>query len=287
MHSSKSGLSFVQITSSWNSLKSFSDYAIEAALEAVMSGKLDVAPYFAGTMRLMPFVRTSLETVMVYALWRAAEEYNANRTRVEIKASEVPGFEKEKASKVKDAFEDMLKLGIVSEISPGKEKAVIDITKSQALADVVRILAAFFSTRTSGNFSFEAFGTKYKVVSGMSSLYVLSKSGRLPKGLRVAIGLVSPAVGVDEDGSVDRKGAMKEDDWVKARENMSALRELKDEFYLHYFHAVGILYGNEIVKHGTFPIKVADEIVDHVLIPAYKNYYGLGRTVRRGESREH
>lgn len=292
MHSSKSGLSFVEITSSWSKLKSFSNYAVEAALEAIVKyGKLDVARYFARTMQLLPFTRTSLETVMVYALGKAAEEYNANKTRVEIEASKVPGFEKE-VNKVKEAFEDMLKLGVVSEVLPGKEKAVIDITKNKTLADLVRVLAAFLA-KTPGKFDFEAFSTKYDIVSGVSSLYVLNEGGeegkRLPRGLRVAIGLVSPAVGVNKDGSVDKKGAMSEDDWVKARENMSTLRELRERFYLYYFHAIGILYDNKIIISSTYPIQVDNDFVNHVLVPAYERYYeryyGLGRAVRRAESR--
>lgn len=282
MASSGTLFDYDYVTRRWARLKTFSDYAIEAALDAIMNGKYSVAAYFARTMQLMRFVPASLEVVLVYTLSKAAKAYKANRPNVIIEAGEVPGFDPDERDRVREAFDIMKRLGLAASISPDKEKIGIDIANNVGLHNVVEVFSTFIQGLDVS--SLQALGPSLtypqRVVSGLSSLYVFQQVRKLPKGLRVALGLISPVARVLRDGSIDRKNTIERDEWNTALINMSTINQLRDRFFLHYYNAIGILYDNEILARR-YPIEVSGDMIDHVIIPAYGRYYGRARAPKR------
>ena len=251
-------------------------------MDAVKGGKHSVAAYFARTMQLIPFVPASLEVVLAYALSRAAEAYKVNRSSVTIEVGEVPGFDPDERDKVREAFDAMHKLGIAASISPDKEKVEIDIAKNVGLHSIVEVFATFIKGLDISSLRTLSYSPTYpqRVVSGVSSLYVFRQAGRLPRSLRVALGLVSPVARVLRGGTIDKKNTIESEEWNAAVNNMSTLNQLRDRFFWHYINAIGILYDNEIFTHK-YPLEVSEDMINYVIIPAYGRYYGRTRAAKR------
>jgi len=125
------------------------------------------------------------------------------------------------------------------------------------------------------------FSYPFKVMSGISSLYVMQKSNRLPTSYTVMMGLLSPLAEVRKDSNVVTKTTIDLNEWTTTRKHMSNLRPLRNKFDVEYFKAVGILYENKITVKS-YPIEVSGTMVNLVIAPAYYRYYTMIRQ-RRAE----
>jgi len=275
-------INFERITRKWASLRRFAGYTIEAALDAVREGHVDVASYFAKLIYFLPFASRSLEKVLLYTLVKASYGFvNRDAKFYEVSVDEVPGFDPDERDNIKSAFESMQELGLADIASPEKAKLRTDVVN-----ELVRYIAPFVV----GNISYrsvdiDALSYPYRVVSGISSLYVMQKGGRLPSSYTVMMGLLSPLAEVRRDGGVVTKTTIDLNEWNTARKQMSGLRPLRDKFDVEYFKAVGILYENRIIVRS-YPIEVSGTIVNLVIAPAYHRYYTMVRQRRVGRKKQ-
>ncbi len=276
-------LNFERITRKWASLRRFAGLAVDSALNAIEEGHIDVAPYFAKLIYFLPFASRSLEKVLTYSLVKAIHGYVRKDSRYfEITVDEVPGFEPDEADKVKEAFESMRDLGLADIVSPTKIRLKVDPT---GLIKVIRPISSYIIGNISPqNIDLEALSYPYRVVSGVSSLYVMQKGGRLPSSLTIMLGLISPTAYVKRGGAVERKNTIEVDEWNTARSNMAKIRNLKDKFDVEYFKAIGVLHENRIITKS-YPIEVSGDMIDFVIAPAYHRYYTLLRQRRISRAR--
>lgn len=264
------------ITRSWASLRRFAGYAIEAALDAVKRGIIDVAPYFAKTLYFLPFTSRSLEKVLLYSLVKASRGFVMNNpSYYEIEVNEVQGFEQDEIDKVKEAFESMCDLGLAELISPTRIKL-----KHRVITDVVRHIAPYISEDIKlKDTDIGVYTYPYRVISGIGSLYVMCKSGRLPSSLTIMLGLTSPIAYVKKDGTIERKSTISTDEWIYVRNQIASLKQLRDKFDVEYFKAIGVLYENRIIVNS-YPLELSSTFIDCVIKPAYHRYYTLIRQRR-------
>lgn len=269
-------IDFKYITKRWASLRRFAGYVVESALDAVRQGIIDVAPYFAKILYFLPFTSRSLEKVLLYSLVKASHGFiKKDSSYYEIKVDEVQGFEQEEVDKVKAAFESMCDLGLAEVISPTKIRL-----RHELINDVVRHIALYVSEDIKlKDINVEAYTYPYRIVSGVSALYAMHKSGRLPSCFTIMLGLVSPTAYVKKDGIVERKSTISTDEWIYVRNQMATLKPLKNRFDVEYFKAVGVLYENKIIVRS-YPLEVSGNFIDLAIAPAYYRYYTLMRQRR-------
>jgi len=269
-------LNFERITKKWIPLRRFARCAVDSAIDSVKQGNFDVASYFAKLMYFLPFASRSLEKVLLYALVRASYGFvNRVEKLYEISVDEVPGFDPDERDEVKSAFESVHELGLADVVPPDKirlRRSVVD--------DLVRYVASYIAEAISyRDMDVEAFSYPYKVVSGISSLYVMQKGGRLPRSYTVMMGLLSPLAEVRRGGSVVTKTTIDLNEWNTARKHMSGLRPLRDKFDVEYFKAIGVLYENKIITKS-YPIEVSGTVINLVIAPTYHRYYTMIRERR-------
>ncbi len=271
-------LDFERITRKWASLRRFAGLAVESALNAIEQGHVDVAPYFAKLLYFLPFASRSLEKVLTYSFIKAVYGYAKKDMRYfEISVGEIPGFDPDERDKIKAAFESMRDIGLAEIVSPDKIKLKMDLSTT---AKIFRPVAPYIvGNITPQNIDLEALSYPYRVVSGVSSLYVMFKGGRLPSSFTLMMGLISPTVWVKRGGVVERKNTVEPDEWSKARAQMSKLRPLRDKFDVEYFKAIGVLHENKIIVRS-YPIEVSGDMIDLVIAPTYHRYYTLLRQRR-------
>jgi len=276
-------LGFERITKKWASLRRFAGLAVESALDAIEQGYVDVAPYFAKLLYFLPFASRSLEKVLTYSFVKAVYGYaRKDMSYFEVSVDEVPGFDPDERDKIKAAFESMHNIGLAEIMSPNKIKLRMDLSKA---AKIFRPITSYVvGNITPQNIDLEALSYPYRVVSGVSSLYVMHKGGRLPSSFTLMMGLISPTAYVKKGGAIERKNTIEPDEWNKARIQMSGLRPLRDKFDVEYFKAIGVLYENKIIVKS-YPIEVSGDMIDFVVAPAYHRYYTLLRQRRISRAR--
>jgi len=271
-------LSFERITRKWASLRRFAGYTVDSAIDAIKEGHIDVASFFSKLILFLPFASRSLEKVLQYTLVKASHGFiNKDGKLYEISVDEVPGFDPDERDKVKSAFESMHELGLADVVSPERVKLRLDIVN-----DLVRHIAPYIAENVSlKDVGEDVVPYPLKVISGISSLYVMQKSGRLPSSYTVMMGLLSPLAEVRKDGSVVTYTTIDLSKWNTARRQMSSLRPLKDKFDVEYLKAIGVLYENRIIVRS-YPMEVSGTIVEKVIKPTYHRYYTMIRE-RRAE----
>lgn len=270
-------INYRRITRKWASLRRFAGLTVECALDSIRQGYVDVAPFFSKLLYFLPFSSRSLEKVLLYALVKASYGFvEKNPGYYEISVDEVPGFEPDEKDKVKGAFESLKDLGLADITSPNSIRL-----KSDLINDIVRHVARYVTNDIDlRDIDLEAVSYPYRLVSGVSSLYVMYKGGRLPSSFTVLSGLVSPSAAVNRRGEVRVKSTIDSNEWQEVRANMSNLRPLRDKFDVEYFKAVGVMHENKIVVR-TYPIEISGVFVDRVVAPTYHRYYSLLRERRK------
>ena len=271
-------LNFERITRKWSSLRRFAGLSVETALNAVKKGYVDVTSYFAKLLYFLPFASRSLEKVLTYSLIKAVYGYAKKDTNYfEVTVDEIPEFEPDEKDKVKTAFETLRDLGLAEIVSPEEIRLKIE---AGGLIEVIKPLVPYVTGNiTPQNIEPDPFSSPYRVVSGVSSLYVMYKGGRLPSCFSIMMGLLSPIAYVKKDGTIVEKNTIDLNDWNTARMNMAMLKRLRDKFYVEYFKAIGILHENKIIVRA-YPIEVSGNMIDFVIRPTYYRYYTLMRERR-------
>jgi len=274
-------LNFERITRKWASLRRFAGLVVESAFDAFKQGHVDVAPYFAKLLYFLPFASRSLEKVLLYSLAKASYGFIEKDIRFyEISVDEVPNFDPDERDKVKTAFESMHDLDLAEIISPNKIRLKLSVVN-----ELVRYIAPYVTENIHlQDVNTEAISYPYRMISGVSSIYVMCKGGRLPSSFTIMTGLVSPTAYVKRSGTVERKSTISPSEWSQARSSMSSLRPLKDKFDIEYFKAIGVLYENKIIVKS-YPIEVSGTMIDLVIAPAYYRYYTLMRQRRISRAR--
>jgi len=264
------------VTKKWASLRRFAGYVVDSALDAVKRGHIEIAPHFSNWIYFLPFSPRSLEKVLFYTSVKASYGFmKKDPSYYEITVDEVPGFDSDEIDKVKMAFESMHDLGLAEITSPEKIRLKTDIVN-----DIIRYVAPYVIRDIDlRDIELEAISYPYRVVSGINSLYVMNKGGRLPSSFTISSGLISPTAYVNKKGIVERKTTISLDEWSTARAHMSGLRVLKDKFDVEYFKAIGMLYVNRVIVKS-YPMEISGTIVDLVIAPAYYRYYTLMRERR-------
>jgi len=268
-------LDFKRITRKWTSLRRFAGLAVESALDSIGQGYVDIAPYFAKLVYFLPFASRSLEKVLMYAIVKAVHGYEKKDTSYfEVTIKEVPEFEPDEEDKVRAAFESMRDLGLAEVIAPDRIRLKVD---QSTLSKVIKPIAPYvMGNMTLQNIDLEAISYPHKVVSGVSSLYAMHRSGRLPSSFTIMIGLVSPVACVKRNGTVERKNTIELEEWSEVRANIAKLKPLRDKFDVEYFKAIGVLYENKIIVRS-YPIEVSGNMIDLVIAPTYRHYHTLLR----------
>lgn len=266
-------LNFKHITESWHSLRRFAGCFVESALDAVKRGHVDIAPYFTKLLYFLPFAPRSLEKVLYYSFVKASYGFIKKDPKYyEISTKEVPGFNSDEIDKIKTAFEFMHELDLATIVSPDKIRLKLDNVN-----EIVRYVARYVMKDVDlHDIDTEVFSYPYRMVSGVNSLYVMHKYGRLPKSFTIMTGLVCPTVHVKKGDVIKRKLTISSTEWNNVRSNMSLLTPLRDIFEVEYFKAVGFLYENRIIVRS-YPLEISGTFVDLVISPAYRRYYTLTR----------
>jgi hypothetical protein len=264
-----SSLNFTHITRKWTPLRAFAGTTIEVALDAIRGGKIYIAQYFAKLLYFLKFAPTSIEKVLLYSLAKASKGYvEKDPSLYEISASEIPGFEPDEMDKVKMAFKSLSRLGVAKLVTPDTiklEQEVVD----KIVEPIAHYIAKDINLR---DVDPDAASYPYKIISGVSALFVMYEINRLPRSFTIMAGLLSPVAHVDR-GIVRSKSTIELNEWVQARNQMRKLRPLRDRFDVEYFKAIGFLYENRIITASYPVIEVAGSFVDYVVVPAYKVYY--------------
>jgi len=260
----------------WVSLRRFAGITVDVALEAVVQGHVDVSSFFARLIYFLPFTSKSLEKVLVYSLAKASYGFlKKDMNLYEISEDEVPGFEPDEVDNVRSAFKSMEDLRLADVITPSKIRLKPDVI-NELIRHVAVYVAEKVDFKSLAGFESDAFSYPYKVVSGISSLYVMQKTSRLPKSYTTMIGLLTPLAYVKRDGTVITKPTIEPTEWSEAKKLIASLRPLRDRFEVEYFKAIGVLYDNKIIVR-TYPLEVSGTFANMVVAPAYRRYYMLKR----------
>lgn len=263
-------LDFRRITRKWTPLRGFAGRVVESALETIRGGQIHIAQYFAKLLYFLPFAPASIEKVLFYSLAKASKGFiERNPSLYGVEVSEVPGFEPDEVDKVKEAFEALSRLGIAELVSPDKIKLKREVI-DELIGPIAFYLAKDVNLR---DIKPDAAVYSYKVISGVSSLYVMHKVNRLPSSFTIMTGLLSPVAWIKREGIVERKTTIESTEWALARDHMSRLRPLRDRFEAEYFKAVGFLYENGIIIRTYPSVEIPGSLVDAVIVPAYRSYY--------------
>lgn len=275
-------INFNRITIKWASLRRFAGITVDSAVDAIKQGNFHVATYFAKILYFLPFAPRSLEKILTYAMVKLAYAYiRKDPNLCEITVNEVPGFEPDETDNVKAVFESINEIGLASLVSPDKIRFQLDT----GLVSIIKPVAGYVTDNISlQNIDLESMSYPYRVVSGISSLYAMQKSNRLPSAFTVMMGLVSPVAWVEKDGTIGRKNTIEPEEWDKARSNMSRIKKVKERFGVEYFKAIGIMYENKVITK-VYPIEVSGDMIDYVIIPTYYRYYTLMRQRRLSRRR--
>ncbi|MEM1749886.1 MAG: hypothetical protein QW088_03040 [Desulfurococcaceae archaeon] len=254
-------------------LRRFAELTVESALNSIKSGYIDTASLYSGLQYQLPGTLRSVEKVFSYALIEASYGYvNKDLDRYKIEVDRVPGFEPYERNKVKWAFESLVKLGIADTVDTNTIRirpAVID--------SMVRILAPFVVKTGIQPTGLTLSDTvyPYRVIRGISSIYVMHRNNKLPKCYIVATGLVSPVGEVDANGRVKTKSTIDRSEWDEARYNMALIKKLRTGFESeHYLKALGFMIENGIIVR-TYPIEILGSFIERVIKPAYEQYYRI------------
>jgi len=273
MEAIKAVLTYERIVKKWTRLRRFAGCTIDAALASTKKGHTEVASYFTKLIYLLPFSPKSLEKVLLYSLVKASHGFVKKETSYyEISTYEIPGFDPDEKDKIRSAYESMQDLNLADIISPDKIRLKIEVVN-----ELVKPIASYVAAKIEfRDLNPEAFSYPYNVISGISSLYVMQKEGRLPRSYTVMTGLLAPLCRVLNNGKIDKKSTITAEEWEEARQRMSKIKLLKNIFDVEYFHAIGVLYGNKIITRS-YPLEVSGTFVEHVIAPAYERYYTLTR----------
>jgi hypothetical protein len=261
------------ITRKYATLRRFAGEAVEAALESIRGGRIEVSQYFARLLYFLPFTRRSVEKVLAYAILKASKDPR-DPTMYEVGADEVPGFDPGERDNVLAAFKSLCDLDIADAIGADKIKL-----KAEVIYNVVQPVAPFIAENLDAVRGVRVDDVSYvaKTISGISALYVMYRANRLPSSFTLMMGLLSPTAWVEKDGTINRKTTISYDEWLDARRNMAMLKPLREKFEVEYFKAIGFMYENRIII-GSYPsFEVVGSIVDLVIAPAYKRLYDLRR----------
>jgi hypothetical protein len=267
-----------RITRKWARLKMFERYIVESALNAVRGGQIHVAQYFAKLLYFLKFAPMSVEKVLLYSLAKASKGYvEKNPSLYEVVANEVPGFESDEIVRVKTAFKSLSELGIAELITPDVIKL-----RSEVVDDIIKPIAPYLAEHINlKDINLNTTSYPYRVISGVSAIYVVHEVNRFPRSFTIMAGLLSPTACVKRNGTIEQKFTIDLNEWTRTREQMRRLRLLRDIFEMEYFKAVGFLHENKIIT-VTYPnaVEVAGTFVNNIIVPAYKRYYELIKTRR-------
>jgi hypothetical protein len=271
-------LDYGRITRKWARLKMFERYIVESALNAVRGGQINVAQYFAKLLYFLKFAPMSVEKVLLYSLAKASKGYvEKNPSLYEVVANEVPGFESDEIVRVKTAFKSLSELGIAELITPDVIKL-----RSEVVDDIIKPIAPYLAEHINlKDINLNTTSYPYRVISGVSAIYVVHEINRFPRSFTIMAGLLSPTACVKRNGTIEQKFTIDLNEWTRTREQMRRLRLLRDIFEMEYFKAVGFLHENKIIT-VTYPnaVEVAGTFVNNIIVPAYKRYYELIKTRR-------
>ncbi|MEM4913145.1 MAG: hypothetical protein QW579_02965 [Desulfurococcaceae archaeon] len=273
-----SKIDFRLITKKWSRLRTFAELTVESALNSIKKGHIDTASLFSGLQYQLPGTLRSVEKVFSYALVEASYGYvNKDLNRYKIEVDKVPGFEPHERNKIKWAFESLVKLGIADRVDANTIRI-----RPEVIDDIVRILAPFIVKTEVEPAKLALINTTYpyKVIRGISSIYVMYQNNKLPKCYVVATGLVSPVGKVDANGKVETKSTIDRSEWEEAKYNMSQIKKLRTSFESeHYLKALGFMIENGIIVR-TYPIEILGSFIERVIKPAYEQYYRV-KVVRK------
>ncbi len=268
-----SKIDFRVVTRKWTRLRRFAELTVESALNSVKSGYIDTASLFSGLQYQLPGTLRSVEKVFSYALIEASYGYvNKELDRYKIEVDKVPGFEPHERDKVIWAFESLVKLGIADRVDTNTIKI-----RPTAIDSIVRVLAPFVVKEGIQPAGLTPSDTAYpyRIIRGISSIYVMYQNNKLPKCYIVATGLVSPVGEVDVSGRVKTKSTIDKSEWDEARYNMMQIKTLRTGFESeHYLKALGFMIENGIIVR-TYPIEILGSFIERVIKPAYEQYYRI------------
>lgn len=268
------------VTRKWRSLRRFAGLTVEASLDAIKSGKVEVARFYSGLLYFLPFAPRSLEKVLIRGLFKASRGYIMKETNYyTVTVEDIPDFEPDEKDAVLSAFKSIADMGLATISGP------TSITfKPEVVNDLVRPLAPYIIDIMGEKFhpsDVESGSHAYRLVSGISSVYIMYRGNRLPKCYTLLTGLVSPVGRVEANGEVLVKHTIANDEWSEAKSNMSRLKPLKDSFEVEYFKALGVMFENRIVVN-VGPIEISGLFIENAIKPAYERYYTLLRKRPRG-----
>lgn len=265
-------LDFRSITRKWTSLRRFAGLTVECALESVKQGKVDVASFYSKLLYFLPFSPRSLEKVLSYVLIRASRGYvEKNPSYYTIRVDDVP-IDPDEKDDVRTAFGSLINLGIAN--AAGADAISL---RSSIVDDIVRCIAYFITEEIQPmDVEPERTARPYRIVSGISSLYVMHKGNRLPKCYTVLAGLTSPVVKINRGENITVKSTIEAGEWREARNRMSRIKVLRAGFDVEYFKAIGLMIENEVITR-TYPMEISGYFIDNVVKPAYQQYYNLLR----------
>ena len=266
-------IDFKTIVRKYAPLRRFAGEAVEATLEVVKGGRVEVAQYFAKLLYFLPFTSRGVEKVLTYAILKAGKD-PLNPAMYEVSIDEVPDFEPDERAKVAQAFKSLCDLGMAEAVGVDRIKLRVEV-----IDNVVRPIAPFIAENISElkKTSVEEVPYVTKTISGISALYVMYRDNRLPTCFKIMLGLLSPTAWVEKDGTINRKTTISYDEWLTAKRSMASLKPLRDKFEVEYFKAVGFMHENRIII-GSYPsFEVVGSVVDLVVAPAYKRLYDLRR----------
>ncbi|MEM0285262.1 MAG: hypothetical protein QXU85_06495 [Sulfolobales archaeon] len=268
-----SKIDFRVVTRKWTRLRRFAELTVESALNSVKSGYIDTASLFSGLQYQLPGTLRSVEKVFSYALIEASYGYvNKELDRYKIEVDKVPGFEPHERDKVKWAFESLVNLGIADRVDTNTIRI-----RPTAIDSIVRVLAPFVVKEGIQPTGLTPSDTAYpyRIIRGVSSIYVMHQNNKLPKCYIVATGLVSPVGEVDASGRVKTKSTIDKSEWDEARYNMIQIKALRTSFESeHYLKALGFMIENGIIVR-TYPIEILGSFIERVVKPAYEQYYRI------------
>lgn len=276
-----SAFTFHRVTRSLSSLRRFAGLTVECAFDSIRRGKVDVATYYCKLLYFLPFSPRSLEKVLIFGLIKACCGYVKKDINYYIlKVNEI-SVDPDDESSIRASFESLIDLGMA--VPTGGDAISL---RPEVVNEMVRIIAPYIAEVTSpADIEIESASIPYKIVSGISALYVMHKGNRLPRCYSVLTGLVSPVVRITASGDAVTKSTIDLDEWSEAKKRISRIKTLRDSFQIEYFKAIGLMVENKILVR-TYPMEISGYFIENIIKPAYQHYYNLVRMRRRGRGYE-
>lgn len=263
-------LDYRYITKKWGRLRRFAGFTISSALDSIKRGEIDIATFFSKLLYFLPYSSRSLEKVLYYGLIRASHGYHKKDPGLYTTSiNDIPISDPDEKKSVEENFKFLIDLGVAD-----RANAEAIRFRPNVIDEIVRPIAHIFSEVSPEDVGPEVTLYPHRVISGISSLYVMYKGGRLPKCYSILTGLVSPIVKVDKNGKVSKKNTIETNEWMESINNMSKIRKLRDRFPAEYFKARGFMEENNIIVRK-YPIEISGHFIENVIVPAYKRYYNL------------